>query len=456
VAAVISRLAATFVPRWIGENPALPWGVLFIAVCVGVTQYGSTNAQSRYAALRAITERHVLYIDDYLDWTLDWAKAPNGHFYSNKAPGPVFLGLPVFALTDVLAHFYDAPRLDVHRRLPYPRYVQQLTQILCLQIIPFFVLVLWVCRRLQKDRVDPSAVHFFALASLFGNTAAIYMNSNFGHGVASLLFLGAVFFWYERRYLLTGMFLGFSLLSDYGVVFALPFFPIATLWRERKITCVVEIGAGAVPAAALWIWFHSTAFGSPFATANQFTNPAQGGDYSPVPSLAYVWRLLFSSSRGLLFTQPWVFAVFSLPFLPAVRGARGLSLLAVGSLAGLLWMNGGFSSWHGGWCVGPRYLSVVFPAMAFALALVWRDLPAWAHAGLWLLLGVALAFRILVFPFSNLAPEVNLWTYHLSKFTEEHSAISFVRLGMAIVFTGMTLLWLRHRTDAVHQDRDAM
>mgnify|MGYP003693591663 CR=1 FL=1 len=74
-----------------------------------------------------------------------------------------------------------------------PRYVQQLAQILWLQIVPFFVLVLWVCRRLLKDGVDLSAVHFFALASFFGNTAAIYMNSNFGHGVAALLSSGAVF-----------------------------------------------------------------------------------------------------------------------------------------------------------------------------------------------------------------------------------------------------------------------
>jgi hypothetical protein len=443
---VISRPPAAFVPRWIADNPALPWGVLFIAVCVTVTQYGSTNAQSRYAALRAITERHVLYIDDYLEWTLDWAKAPNGHFYSNKAPGAVFLGLPIFALTDVLARVYDAPRLDDRRRLPYPRYVQQLAEILWLQIVPFFALVLWICRRLQQEEADRSAVHFFALAALFGNTAAIYMNSNFGHGVASMLFLGAVFFWYERRYPLTGVFLGFSLLSDYGVVFTLPFFLIATLWRERTIVGAVEIGAGAIPAAALWIWFHSTAFGSPFVTANQFTNPAQASDYSPIPSVAYVSRLLFSPSRGLLFTQPWVFAVFALPFLPAVRGARGLSILAVGSLTGLLWMNGGFSGWHGGWCVGPRYLSVVFPAMAFVLALVWRHLGGRAHAGMWILLGVALAFRLLVFPFSNVAPEVNLWTYHLSKFAGEHSAIAIARLAMAIVFSGMALFWLRRRS----------
>ena len=138
-------------------------------------------------------------------------------------------------------------------------------------------------------------------------------------------------------------------------------------------------------------------------------------------------------------------AVFALPFLPAVRAVRGLSLLAVGSLSGLLWMNGGFSGWHGGYCVGPRYLSVVFPAMALAVALSWRNFPQWARSGLWVFLGVALVFRILIFPFPNLAPEVNLWTYHLGKFTEEHSAISWIRLAIALVFGGAALLWSRSR-----------
>ena len=203
-------------------------------------------------------------------------------------------------------------------------------------------------------------------------------------------------------------------MSDYGVVFALPFFLIATLWRERGITSLVEIRAGAVQPAALWIWFHSTAFGSPFVTANQFTNPARGRRlfFDPVARVC-VAVVVQPVARPAVHAAVGVRRVLIAVPAGSPR-ARGMSLLAVGSLAGLLWMNGGFSGWHGGWCVGPRYLSVVFPAMAFALALVWRDLPAWAHAGLWILLGVALAFRILVFPFSSLAPEVNLWTYHLS------------------------------------------
>src|SRR5262249_4965410 len=159
-------------------------------------------------------------------------KAPNGHFYSNKAPGAVMLGLPMFALTDVLARRYDDRRRDVQGRLPYPRYVQQLIEMLWLQVVPFMMLVLWLVRRVQSVGTDGAAFHFFALAAFLGNTAAIYMNCNFGHGVASILFLAGFYAWYERQYLLTGAFVGFSLCCDYGVAFALPFVVVSTFWRE--------------------------------------------------------------------------------------------------------------------------------------------------------------------------------------------------------------------------------
>ncbi|MGZ3654095.1 MAG: hypothetical protein ACXVB9_04920 [Bdellovibrionota bacterium] len=442
------------VPQWIRQSPVLAWGILFILLSVSVTQYGGTNALSRDAALRAITEGHTLQIDNYRDWTIDWAHAPNGHYYSNKAPGPVFLGLPLMLALDAVIIPLQSHRLDERGRAPQPPYAEYLLLMLWMQIIPFFLLVLYICHRLENIEVPQPAIHFFALAAFFGNTAAIYMNSNFGHGVAGLLFLGAFFFWWEKRYVLAGLFLSWALLCDYGVAFALPFFLIATILRERKIRPLLEIAGGAIPGACVWIWYHTVCFGSPFRTGNQFTNPEQietlpgmislWGEYSPLPSPIILVQLLFGESRGILFTQPWMFAVFLLPFQ---RGtARGLGLLAFGSLAGLLWMNGGFGGWHGGWCVGPRYPSVVYPAMALALALCWVNFTRQERRLLWCALGVALAFRVLVYPFSNLAPEEPLWAYHL-KHIPDHLGTNVLRFAMAFAFIGATLYWQRRRRE---------
>src|SRR5712675_1166949 len=58
---------------------------------------GGWNQNSRFDLLRAIVERHTLQIDAYHENTQDKAHF-NGHYYSDKAPGLVFLAVP-FALT---------------------------------------------------------------------------------------------------------------------------------------------------------------------------------------------------------------------------------------------------------------------------------------------------------------------------------------------------------------------
>src|SRR5579862_87945 len=57
---------------------------------------GGWNQNSRFYLLRAIVERHALQIDAYHQNTGDKAHFA-GHYYSDKAPGLVFLAVP-FAL----------------------------------------------------------------------------------------------------------------------------------------------------------------------------------------------------------------------------------------------------------------------------------------------------------------------------------------------------------------------
>ena len=54
---------------------------------------GGWNQNSRFDLLRAIVERHTLQIDAYADNTQDKAHF-RGHYYSDKAPGLVFLAVP--------------------------------------------------------------------------------------------------------------------------------------------------------------------------------------------------------------------------------------------------------------------------------------------------------------------------------------------------------------------------
>src|SRR5579863_1060650 len=69
-------------------------GVVIFLSCIYFYEGGGWNQNSRFDLLRAIVERHTLQIDAYHENTQDKAHF-NGHYYSDKAPGLVFLAVPV-------------------------------------------------------------------------------------------------------------------------------------------------------------------------------------------------------------------------------------------------------------------------------------------------------------------------------------------------------------------------
>lgn len=437
-------------------SPVLPWAALFLALCLAVTQFGGTNARSRIAALRAMTEGHVLTIDSYVDWTFDWSLAPNGHYYSNKAPGGALLGLPAFALLDYPTLFLNRNLRDPQGRAPEPGYLELTLFNLLMQMLPFALLVIFAARRMRERGISPAGVHFFALACLFGNTAAIYMNCYFGHGLAALFFLAGLYTWLEARYAWAAFFFASCMLTDYAGACAIPFFLLATFWRERNWRVAMPVALGAAPIALLWIWYHWVAFGSPFAVASQFINTTQlvhvegsenlWGTMGIFPLKSALRGLLFGSERGILFTQPWVLVLVPLLFLiPATSLPRGSRLLLLGASLGVLWMNSSVGGWYGGWAIGPRYLALLFPAFALLAGWCWNEIPSPGRKVLWVSLGAALVFRILIYPFSNLAPMENLWSYHLRQFSEGHAGTAFLRLGIAILLSVAAFLWAKKR-----------
>ena len=441
------------------KSAVFPWAVLFLFLNLLVTQLGNVNELSRIASLRAITEGHTLDIDNYKDWTIDWSLSPNGKTYSNKAPGGMMVGLPVFWATDlVVSGLYRGP-LDEKGRKPAPGYLQVLILILLTQILPFSFLVIYGAEKLASWGFSQASQHYFALAAFFGNTAAIYMNTYFGHGLAALLFLGFFIFWIERRYALASCLFAFGMLTDYVGIAILPVFIFVTLLRERSFKPVIPCFLGALPGGILWVAYHAAAFGSPFTIATQFNNPTLMEEvanrsnhwrgFAFLPSLDILYELILGPSRGLLFTQPWLLlTIFLAPVLWRKEGGRAGKnsvLLLVLGIIGLLWINAGYGVWHGGWCAGPRYLSMIFPAFALITAIIFEKIPR-TRPIFWLALVVALAFRVLMFPHSDLAPASPLWTYYYDQYSNGHLGTSLLRLFLLLLATAGTVFWVRKRS----------
>src|SRR5579859_8142959 len=83
----------------LSQNSSSPWktatllGAVIFLSFVYFYEGGGWNQNSRFDLLRAIVEQHTLTIDAYQENTQDKAHF-RGHYYSDKAPGQVFLAVP--------------------------------------------------------------------------------------------------------------------------------------------------------------------------------------------------------------------------------------------------------------------------------------------------------------------------------------------------------------------------
>lgn len=103
----------------------LPWAVAFLILNLVNTQDGGPNAVSRFLTLRAMSEEGTFRIDKRIGATSDWSMTPAGHYYSNKAPGPMLLGFPAFFVIDQVPRLWEKGYRDEHGHRHTPGYFQK-------------------------------------------------------------------------------------------------------------------------------------------------------------------------------------------------------------------------------------------------------------------------------------------------------------------------------------------
>jgi len=388
-------------PLW-QSNPVRGFVVLLLVFSC-LYRLGGTNPLSRLMALCAMSEYRTFRVDAYVQpsdgpthpWGDDWARTPDGHYYSNKAPGPMLLAFPVFWAYDrlVTAGLGSPPERDAFRFEHRQSYLFLLS--LVLQVVPVALLVLALSRFLES-RWDcpPEAILAFAAALLFGNPASFFFSSFFGHGFAAWLTLALGVSLYLRRPLPSGFFFGLALLSDYGTLFIAPALLLAVvLFIPHPSRFLAGFMTGAFSPAVLWVFYHVVCFGSPFALPNAFQNPIyrdmEGRPFSiwgvfvPIPDASAALQLLVGKRRGVFIKSPWVAVTLAwvLTHRTQLRGAspdvKALATFSVGSLLGLFYMNACFGGWDGGAVPVARYLSASFPLLALMAASVHSAWTRW-------------------------------------------------------------------------------
>ena len=84
--------------------------LLFLTSAYFLPRWASWSQNSRLDLTMALVDKGTLSIDDYYTNTGDYA-AFEGHFYTDKAPGVSFLGVPVYAVYKAVAALPPITRL---------------------------------------------------------------------------------------------------------------------------------------------------------------------------------------------------------------------------------------------------------------------------------------------------------------------------------------------------------
>jgi len=351
---------------------------------------GGWNQNSRFDLLRAIVERHTLQIDAYHENTQDKAHF-NGHYYSDKAPGLVFLAVP-FALA-------ARPALRIVGVDPQsPRGEIALSYLASLGAVALPTTLAAVCLFFLGLRFGggTGGAAFAALVMCLGTPIWAYAGLFWAHALvgACLVFAFAAalklrdgpssasgdFGWALGM----GLAAGWATVTEYPAAPAsamLAFLALSQAWARGsaarwRVVAGVGVGAG-ICVVVLMAYLHA-AFGAfrpsySYYDPNSFSFMQQQGYLGlTYPHPDRLLKILFGCSRGLLFASPVLLAApYGLWGLWKGKTHRAAAVVAAGIAAYYFLFNASFYWWKAGLTFGPRYAGACIPFVCVGLAVVW-------------------------------------------------------------------------------------
>lgn len=350
---------------------------------------GGWNQNSRFDLLRAIVERHTLEIDAYHENTQDKAHY-RGHYYSEKAPGLVFLALP----------FAEAARTAMRITGFDPqsaRGLYGLSYVVTAGAVALPTALCAVCLFFLGCRIsrDPAGATFAAVIFAIATPTWAYASLFWAHALvgACLLFAyaGAIKLRDQqtasRDFLLglaVGLTAGWATVTEYPAAPAtvlLALLAVFQVWprgsRARWRTFAgISIGAG-ICMIALFGYLYA-AFGAlrpsySYYDPNSFSFMQQQGYMGlTYPHPDRLLKLLFGCSRGIFFASPVLVAgPIGLWKLRKDQTWRLPAIVAAIIAAYYFLFNASFYWWKSGLSFGPRYAGAAIPFLCLGLPVAW-------------------------------------------------------------------------------------
>jgi len=367
------------------RNAAFLLGAVAFLSFIYFYEGGGWNQNSRFDLLRAIVERHTLQIDAYHENTQDLAHF-NGHYYSDKAPGVVFLAVPVAVAARSVLQIAGVDPNSVRGEF----FLSYVVGVFTIALPTAFAAVCLFYLGLRLG-AGASGAGFAAIVMCIGTALWAYASLFWAHALvgACLIFGFAAalklrdgeheFFWA----LIVGVAAGWATVTEYPAAPASAALAFLALWavgkrRESRLRVAAGIAIGAGICVLVLVGYLYAAFGSlrpsyAYYDPNSFSFMQQRGYLGlTYPHPDRLLKLLFGCSRGLLFASPvLVAAPVGLWKLWRDRTYAVPASVAAGIATYYFLFNASFYWWKAGLSFGPRYAGACIPLLCLGLAVSW-------------------------------------------------------------------------------------
>ena len=442
-------------------RPRSSWFVfLTLLICYAYffPRWADWNQNSRLDQVLAIVDQGTLSIDAYYQNTGDYAFF-NGHYYSDKAPGTAFLGIPVYWVFKTL--FSQALNEQVASRLAANSafaatlnasgtglLTEKISFFLALTFVTFFVVavpaaLLGVLFYRVLDYFSTNEGHklVLTLAYSLATPAFAYANNFYGHQIAAVLLFGAFYLLFRMSHnaasvsaptamkpralvlFAVGMLLSIAVITEYPTGLIAVGLGIYALALFKQWRTVLWMALGGIVPLLLWGAYNFAVYGTPLTVGYEYSTLWQATHRVGFLSLTFpTWGALLgitvSPYRGLFFLSAFLlWAIPGMLFFARERKYRAEFWLFVWIILSFFFFNAASAMWSGGFSVGPRYLVPMLPFLALPIIFVMNQLRTrWAKLlfGLTVLSSFALVWTETLggqtYPQFELGP---LWEYSL-------------------------------------------
>lgn len=317
------------------------------------------NTTSRVLPLAAYLDQGNFQIDNYQQLTGDKSYvAP--HYYTDKAPLPMFVALPFAVLLKA------AGVLSPSDGSYYTPSLYALGGFLCGSLVFAFIVFLSLKMLIQNNGPNARPKHpvVWAMLPFYASFIFIYSGTFFGHLFAGGLLLISYICLGKRNYLLSGLFVGLGFISDYPIALFGCIWGLQIL-AQKQWKPLFKFALGAVPSIGFILNYNYYFTGNAFTMLYKFVSQdyafMKEGYGFALPKPEALWGLLISPYRGVLFYAP----ILGLFAYLAIRKCSSMSFttlitnnLLLGSILYVLFISS-YQMWWGGWCWGPRHLTAV-------------------------------------------------------------------------------------------------